>query len=145
MASLAAGEHRRHRGLASLIGEKEFSILFHEGSGTTCTSPSAERLILVVVFGRRSSVGLSACASGRPRRASPRSWRWRWRPATRSREGIEEPTERRHREPVQVMSFINYSSREINCKIVYYGPGLCGKTTNLQYIYKRMNPEARGR
>ena len=43
------------------------------------------------------------------------------------------------------MSFINYSSREINCKIVYYGPGLCGKTTNLQYIYKRTNPESRGK
>jgi signal recognition particle receptor subunit beta len=43
------------------------------------------------------------------------------------------------------MSFINYSSKEINCKIVYYGPGLCGKTTNLQYIYKRMNPDARGK
>jgi signal recognition particle receptor subunit beta len=43
------------------------------------------------------------------------------------------------------MTFINYSSREINCKIVYYGPGLCGKTTNLQYIYRRMNPESRGR
>src|SRR5512134_884111 len=43
------------------------------------------------------------------------------------------------------MSFINYSSREINCKIVYYGPGLCGKTTNLRCIYKRMNPEARGK
>ena len=43
------------------------------------------------------------------------------------------------------MSFINYSSREINCKIVYYGPGLCGKTTNLQYIYARTNPDAKGR
>src|SRR3972149_3024917 len=43
------------------------------------------------------------------------------------------------------MSFINYSSKEINCKIVYYGPGLCGKTTNLQYIHKRMNPHARGK
>lgn len=43
------------------------------------------------------------------------------------------------------MSFINYSSREINCKIVYYGPGLCGKTTNLQYIYKRTNPEQKGK
>jgi signal recognition particle receptor subunit beta len=43
------------------------------------------------------------------------------------------------------MSFINYSSREINCKIVYYGPGLCGKTTNLQYIFRRMNPESRGK
>ncbi|HEY0712595.1 MAG TPA: GTPase domain-containing protein [Polyangia bacterium] len=43
------------------------------------------------------------------------------------------------------MSFINYSSREINCKIVYYGPGLCGKTTNLQYIYAKTSPEAKGK
>ena len=43
------------------------------------------------------------------------------------------------------MSFINYMAREINCKIVYYGPGLCGKTTNLQYIYNRTNPNAKGK
>lgn len=43
------------------------------------------------------------------------------------------------------MSFINYSSREINCKIVYYGPGLCGKTTNLQYIYNKTNTETKGK
>ncbi|MEM7136920.1 MAG: GTPase domain-containing protein [Myxococcota bacterium] len=43
------------------------------------------------------------------------------------------------------MSFINYLSREINCKIVYYGPGLCGKTTNLQFIYNRTNPDAKGK
>ena len=43
------------------------------------------------------------------------------------------------------MSFINYMAREINCKIVYYGPGLCGKTTNLQYIYERTNPEHKGK
>jgi signal recognition particle receptor subunit beta len=43
------------------------------------------------------------------------------------------------------VSFINYMAREINCKIVYYGPGLCGKTTNLQYIYERTNPEAKGK
>jgi signal recognition particle receptor subunit beta len=43
------------------------------------------------------------------------------------------------------MSFINYSAREINCKIVYYGPGLCGKTTNLQFIYNRTNPEVKGK
>lgn len=42
------------------------------------------------------------------------------------------------------MSFINYASREINCKIVYYGPGLGGKTTNLQYIYEKTNPQAKG-
>ena len=43
------------------------------------------------------------------------------------------------------MSFINYSSREINCKIVYYGTGLGGKTTNLEYIYSRVNPETKGK
>jgi signal recognition particle receptor subunit beta len=43
------------------------------------------------------------------------------------------------------MSFINYSSREINCKIVYYGPGMCGKTTNLQYIYTKTNPDVKGK
>jgi signal recognition particle receptor subunit beta len=43
------------------------------------------------------------------------------------------------------MSFINYLSREINCKIVYYGTGLCGKTTNLQWIYQRTAPEAKGK
>ena len=43
------------------------------------------------------------------------------------------------------MTFINYASREINCKIVYYGPGLCGKTTNLQFIYEKTNPNAKGK
>ncbi|MBC7961886.1 MAG: gliding-motility protein MglA [Steroidobacteraceae bacterium] len=43
------------------------------------------------------------------------------------------------------MSFINYASREINCKIVYYGPGLCGKTTNLQFIYQKTAPDAKGK
>src|SRR5687767_6421475 len=43
------------------------------------------------------------------------------------------------------MTFINYASREINCKIVYYGPGLCGKTTNLQFIYDKTNPGAKGK
>ena len=43
------------------------------------------------------------------------------------------------------MSFVNYASREINCKIVYYGPGLCGKTTNLQYIFQKTNPNIRGK
>src|SRR5207302_1270447 len=43
------------------------------------------------------------------------------------------------------MTFINYAAREINCKIVYYGPGLCGKTTNIQYIYEKTNPNAKGK
>ena len=37
------------------------------------------------------------------------------------------------------------SRTQINCKIVYYGPGLCGKTTNLQFIYEKTNPNAKGK
>ncbi len=43
------------------------------------------------------------------------------------------------------MALINLAAREINYKIVYYGCGLCGKTTNIQYIHRRANPTARGR
>ena len=43
------------------------------------------------------------------------------------------------------MSMINYASREINCKIVYYGPGLGGKTTNLEIIYGKVTPDTRGK
>ncbi len=43
------------------------------------------------------------------------------------------------------MTFINYAAREINCKLVYYGPGLGGKTTNLQCIYAKANPQAKGK
>ena len=39
------------------------------------------------------------------------------------------------------MSLINMAKREINCKIVYYGIGLCGKTTNLHYIHQAVNPQ----
>jgi mutual gliding-motility protein MglA len=42
------------------------------------------------------------------------------------------------------MSIINYASREIQFKIVYYGPALCGKTTNLAYIHQRISPQNRG-
>ena len=43
------------------------------------------------------------------------------------------------------MTFINYAAREINCKIVFYGPSLGGKTTNLQYIYDRTNSNSKGK
>lgn len=43
------------------------------------------------------------------------------------------------------MTFINYVAREINCKIVYYGPGLGGKTTNLKHIYEITSPENKGK
>src|SRR5436190_6966837 len=55
---------------------------------------------------------------------------------------------RNFREPIRkwrlLMSIINYASREIQFKIVYYGPALCGKTTNLGYIHQRINPQNRG-
>lgn len=43
------------------------------------------------------------------------------------------------------MAYVNYTNREINAKIVYYGPGLSGKTTNILYIHKKLNPESRGK
>ncbi len=43
------------------------------------------------------------------------------------------------------MTMINYASREINCKIVYYGTGLGGKTTNLEYVYSKVNPDSKGK
>jgi signal recognition particle receptor subunit beta len=43
------------------------------------------------------------------------------------------------------MPFINQALREINCKIVYYGPGLGGKTTNVQYLYDRTREASKGR
>ncbi len=43
------------------------------------------------------------------------------------------------------MPFINFSKDEIQCKIVYYGAGFCGKTTNLQYIYAQMGDETKGK
>ncbi len=43
------------------------------------------------------------------------------------------------------MSMINYASREINCKLVYYGPGLGGKTTNLEHVYGKVAPDQRGK
>lgn len=43
------------------------------------------------------------------------------------------------------MSLINYASREINCKLVYYGPGLGGKTSNLEYVYEKVAPSSKGK
>ncbi len=43
------------------------------------------------------------------------------------------------------MTFINHNTREINCKVVYYGCGLSGKTTNLQYIYDKTSESSRGK
>lgn len=43
------------------------------------------------------------------------------------------------------MSFVNYNTKEVNCKIVYYGPGLGGKTTNIQYVYQKTSGDHKGK
>lgn len=43
------------------------------------------------------------------------------------------------------MSFVNYNTKEVNCKIVYYGPGLGGKTTNIQYVYQKTSGDNKGK
>jgi mutual gliding-motility protein MglA len=61
---------------------------------------------------------------------------------------------RRHKNPFgrrfgarveEELSFINFAAREINCKIVYYGPGLGGKTTNLQHIFDKTGEREKGK
>jgi len=42
------------------------------------------------------------------------------------------------------VSTINFAAREINCKIVYYGPGMCGKTTNLKHVFGKVPGHLRG-
>src|SRR5438128_5338958 len=80
------------------------------------------------IFAWRRSMPRAHC-SRRPGPKLPNWWR-SFRAFTRNR--------RPH------MSIINYASREIQFKIVYYGPALCGKTTNLNYIHQRINPLNRG-
>jgi mutual gliding-motility protein MglA len=43
------------------------------------------------------------------------------------------------------VSFINYAAKEINCKLIYFGPGLSGKTTNVQYVFEHTQQEQRGK
>ncbi len=42
------------------------------------------------------------------------------------------------------MVFFNYATMQMAAKVVYYGPGLCGKTTNLQHIYQKTSAKSRG-
>src|SRR5688500_4775660 len=70
-----------------------------------------------------------------PRGSSRNSWVRRKTRSTNS-SGLE---------GTSLMSMINYASREINCKLVYYGPGLGGKTTNLEHVYNKVAPASRGK
>ena len=157
LASLTAGNVAATGGIAKLLREKEFASQFHEGEKANIhITLVGNRVILVVIFDERSSLGLVRLRVKKASDELVQALR-----SGREEGGRQEPAvdprrdhRRRHRQPVQrltpdasgdPMSFINYTSREINCKIVYYGPGLCGKTTNLQYIYEKTNPDAKGK
>src|SRR4029078_10158588 len=161
LASLTAGNVAATDGLARLIGEKEFTILFHEEEKDNIhISIVGQRVILVVIFDDRSSLGLVRL---RVRKASMELEKvfqdlLKKVEAEKSNlaSGFESPFAEITDEdidnlfseettPEPAVDFINYAAREINCKIVFYGPGLGGKTTNLQYIYDRTNPSAKGK
>src|SRR5271169_512842 len=137
LASLTAGNVAATDGLARLIGEKEFPVLFHEGErDNVYISIVGQRVILVVIFDERSSLGLVRLrvrkANSELERVFDTIQKKVESEKTRRQEGYDSP-------------FAEITDEEIDCKIVYYGPGLCGKTTNLQYIYDRTNPAAKGK
>ena len=110
LASLTAGNVAATDGLAKLIGEKEFSILFHEGERDNIhISIVAQRVILVVIFDERSSLGLVRLrvkkASRRARATSSTDHGQGREGARGGRRGLREPVRRdhrrRHRQPVQ--------------------------------------------
>src|ERR1019366_2479206 len=126
LASLTAGNIAATGGMAKLLKENEFATQFHEGEKANIhIQLVGNRVILVVIFDARSSLGLV---------------RLRVKKATEELNRIFELLLSKVAEPGADSPFA-----EINCKLVYYGPGLCGKTTNLQYIYERTNPEAKGK
>ena len=156
LASLTAGSIAATGGLAKIVGEEEFPIHFHQGERDNLHITLVGRPHHPGRHLRRAQLarsGAPARQEGRQRARARSSKRSRRRPsseARRRRHALRRDHRRRHRQPVlgltrAPMSFINYSSREINCKIVYYGPGLCGKTTNLQYIYSKTNPDVKGK
>ncbi len=154
LASLAAGNVAATGGMAKLIGEKEFPTLSHEGEKESIHISVIGRVLLVVVFDERSSLGLVKLRSKQVSQElatafaeiERESQAPKLHPACPS---VKSPTKTSTASSAKLnpsaMTFINYASREINCKIVYYGPGLCGKTTNLQYIYDSTAPQAKGK
>ena len=161
LASLTAGNVAATDGLARLIGEKEFSVLFHEGERDNIhISIVGKRVILVVIFDERSSLGLVRLRVKKASTELENVFNRILEKVEREKEAgaadLNPPLLKLQTKISTVysansrsrvcfrrssMTFINYASREINCKIVYYGPGLCGKTTNIQYIYDRTNPK----
>jgi len=148
LASLAAGNVAATGGMAKLIGEKEFPTLSHEGEKESIHISVIGRVLLVVVFDDRSSLGLVKLRSKQISHELATTFAEIERESAAAGVSLPRPTRVRFQQrssPAHERSVLNYASREINCKIVYYGPGLCGKTTNLQFIYDSTAAQAKGK
>ncbi len=136
LASLTAGNIAATGGIAKLLRENEFATQFHEGEKANIhIQLVGNRVILVVIFDSKSSLGLVRL---RVRKASDELNRiFEALLSKVSEPGSDSPFAEITDEDIDNLStteapgdeFHQLHAREINCKIVYYGPGLCGKTT----------------
>ena len=155
-ASLTAADFSANDQLARMLGEPEFGALFHQGERESMyLADIARRVILVVLFDNRTTLGLVKLRV----RATVQASSIRSLPTCSAAIGPSAPgwsrsfwatrktksTNSSGPEETAPMSMINYASREINCKLVYYGPGLGGKTTNLEFVYNKVAPGSRGK
>ncbi len=155
-ASLAAADFAASDQLARLLGEAEFASLYHAGSSHSMyLADVGGHAILAALFDAKTTLGLVRLRS---RAIIPRMTEVLAEVSTRPAEPISGPgkddgwleaaadeIDRLFNKRSRPMSMINYASREINCKLVYYGPGLGGKTTNIEYVYNKVNPDTRGK
>ena len=134
------------------MGAPRFGALVHEGSRQSCMLSAfgtpRGRWIGLVVFGPETSVGIVQLFFDQMVRGAGGGG------AAGAAAGADAGGKlraRAQRQPqsalrtVTGMSLVNFTAREITCKIVYYGPGRSGKTTNLQYVYGRVPESRRGR
>ena len=147
LASLTAGCIAATGGLAKIVGEEEFPIHFHQGQrdnlhitlvakadhpGSDIRRAQLTRTWFDLRVKKAGVLNSQRCSNRIQKRTEQ----------AEAQGGCDAPFAEITDEDIDnlfsnlgartaAMSFINYSSREINCKIVYYGPGLCGKTTNL--------------
>ncbi len=159
LAALAASSFAATRQLAQILSEREFTLLFHEGKEHNLhVMQVTDHILLLITFGHETQVGRvrlyttralevlkPALESAENTSGGQPNGRSRIHPRDRRRDRRSVLRAGRVVTGEPSVALINLAAREINYKIVYYGCGLCGKTTNIQYIHRRLNPSARGR
>ena len=153
LASLAASSFAATQQLAKILDENVFRyLLFHEGKGLNLhVSKVTDQVLLIVTFGHATQVGKVRLYTQRAIEVLGRSSRGRktrrcrrWTPTSRRQPARRWTTSSRTCWSAHAADQLR--RLQINYKIVYYGCGLCGKkTTNLQYIHRKINPDARGK